>query len=378
MKNLNQIKFYNLTKDDLIKLYCEQNQTLDEIALTFSFKSRTPVRNALLKHNIEIRTKKESSKIFTERKNTFSITKEQLQHDINTFSILKLTKRYNIPRGKIYKLMEEYGVKNNYYKNLDIKEKIKQESDELSPKDLSLKYNVTTRVVNRFKKNFNDKLYSIEEIKEKIKLYNYDISNKGFPKQLFYDDKNLYNSILYHTKNHKVKTDKITEKLYRIVNDLDKDYVQFCSNCNQNELSFLTFEIGYGNSDYKLCGNCNNVLNGVSKLSQTLFWEIYNSLKCAENCFFHELNHEFILNMENDFKLKHTKANKKWYKLDFLFYKKIIEFDGIFYHKDKEKDDIADKFFKSKGYQILRISELEYNKSPKETIEKCLIYLNQL
>lgn len=243
--------------------------------------------------------------------------------------------------------MEEYGIENNYYKNLNIKEKIKKESSNLSPKELALKYGIEVGLVKRFKKDFNEMIYNIEEIKEKIKLYNYDLSNKGFTKQLFYDDKNLYNSILYHTKNHKLRTNKITEKLYRILNGYTEQQCEFCSNCKINELNFLTFGIGYGNSEYKLCGSCNNVLNGVSKLSQKLFWSIFENLDNV-NCYFHELNYEFVLKMDEDFKLKYKKANKRWYKLDFLTGKKIIEFDGTFYHKDKEKDNVADKFLKAK------------------------------
>ena len=33
--------------------------------------------------------------------------------------------------------------------------------------------------------------------------------------------------------------------------------------------------------------------------------------------------------------------------------------------------------FESKGYKVCRIPEAEYNKFPKETIEKCINFLNQ-
>lgn len=377
MTNLKEKNSLEITREKLVQLYVTETKSLDEIASSFGFKSRTPITNAMLKYNIPTRTKKESAKIVSEKNSTFFISKEQLDHDVKNFSILQLVKRYNVPRSRIYKLMEEYGIENNYYKNLEIKEKIKLESDELSPKEIALKYDIDVTLVKRFKKNYNKRVYSIKEIKERILLYNYDISNKGFPKQLFYDDENLYTSILHHTKNHKLKTNKITERLYRILNDLPEHHVEMCSNCNKNELIFLTFEVGYGNSDYKLCGNCNNVLNGVSKLSQKLFWEIYNNLNNTKECFFHELNYEVTLNMEKEFKAIHEKANKRWYKLDFLCDNKVIEFDGTFYHKDKEKDEVADMFFKHKGYEILRIPEEEYNKFPQETITKCLQFLNQ-
>ena len=40
-----------------------------------------------------------------------------------------------------------------------------------------------------------------------------------------------------------------------------------------------------------------------------------------------------------------------------------------------EKDIIRDKYLQEKGYKILRITEYEYQKYPKETIQKCLQFL---
>ena len=64
--------------------------------------------------------------------------------------------------------------------------------------------------------------------------------------------------------------------------------------------------------------------NGVSKISQELFWEIYNNLPNRNNCFFHELNKEIMIRNENII-----------YFPDFVYGNKIIEYDGWYWHNEE-------------------------------------------
>ena len=370
------MKTQSISKEILEQLYFVENKSLSDIAHLYGFKSHTPIRRLFNQYNIKIRDRDEGTKIKHQSIINENIpSKEILEKEIQQYSKLELARRYNVHRSRINKWIEIYGLKKIDTKNYNFKKEILQEEDNLSPKELAIKHNVSVNRIKRVKNDFNEKLYSIEEIKCKIKIYDYDISNRGFPKQLYYDDINLYKSIIHHTKDHILDTNKITEKLYRILNDLDTNFVQYCTNCKKNKLNFVNVNTGYGNSDYKLCGDCNNVLNGVSKISQRLFWSIYNKLPNKNNCYFNELNHEFILHMSEGFKNEHIKANKKYYKLDFVLENKVIEFDGIYYHNDKEKDMVQDKFLQSKGFLILRIPEMEFVNNPQETIEKCLKFL---
>lgn len=75
---------------------------------------------------------------------------------------------------------------------------------------------------------------------------------------------------------------------------------------------------------------------------------------------------------KEDFKL----LNNSYYRVDFTQRNKIIEFDGEYWHPDTNFDNTKDLFFKYKGFDVLRISENEYAKFPKETIEKCIKFLN--
>lgn len=128
---------------------------------------------------------------------------------------------------------------------------------------------------------------------------------------------------------------------------------------------------------------------GFSKISQNLFWDIYNLFK-NNNINFEELNSEII---------KYDYSNKSYYKYDYVdnSNKKVIEFNGDFWHcnpnkydpkfKHKiinktaqeiwDKDEIKNKFIINEGYDLLIIWESEYRKNPKIILEKCLEFLKK-
>jgi len=59
--------------------------------------------------------------------------------------------------------------------------------------------------------------------------------------------------------------------------------------------------------------------------------------------------------------------------------KKIIEFDGDYFHSEaktnKKRDEERDFMIINSGYSLLHIKESDYNKKPEEIIEKCLNFL---
>lgn len=109
-----------------------------------------------------------------------------------------------------------------------------------------------------------------------------------------------------------------------------------------------------------------------SKISQELFWNIYNKLNDKSNIKFAELNEEQIFFV-----------NKFWSKVFYVDFKKgnkIIEFDGDYWHSSEKQKNIDKKrtnFLKSKGYDILRIKEKKYKKNKEKILNECLKFLGE-
>jgi hypothetical protein len=120
--------------------------------------------------------------------------------------------------------------------------------------------------------------------------------------------------------------------------------------------------------------------NNFSKISQTLFWEIYNRLDNKEEIYFATLkdglkdnsgkNHEFRLKLENilvlpDFFMK----NKS----------KIIEFDGVYYHRNnpenKKRSLTRDIEIIKEGYAIFHVSEDDFKNNKEKVLKECLTFL---
>lgn len=106
--------------------------------------------------------------------------------------------------------------------------------------------------------------------------------------------------------------------------------------------------------------------NGVSKISQDLFWKIYKKINNKEGCYFSELNKEILL-----------RNNDKIYFPDFVYGNKIIEYDGKYWHNE-ESDIDRNNFYINMGYDVLIISSDEYNRNKKseDIVNKCVRFLN--
>lgn len=120
-----------------------------------------------------------------------------------------------------------------------------------------------------------------------------------------------------------------------------------------------------------------------SFISQELFHSILEHLsdKDKEEVYFATYDREEMKDYKNkEFRLK---LKKSYVLPDFIHLssKKIIEFDGDYWHSEavanptKEAD--RDNRIIECGYQILHIKEFEYKKDPQKEIEKCINFLKE-
>lgn len=132
----------------------------------------------------------------------------------------------------------------------------------------------------------------------------------------------------------------------------------------------------------------NNGADMYSKVSQELFDNIYSKLNNTNHVHYATLNKEFG---------RYDQTNRKYYFYDFTCSqrKKIIEFNGIFFHPKSEFDEsfrnpfnpdltaqdaynneqIKLNLMKSFGYDILIVWEDEYYKDRIKVTKECLEFL---
>lgn len=130
----------------------------------------------------------------------------------------------------------------------------------------------------------------------------------------------------------------------------------------------------------------NSFSGGFSKISQELFWKIFEKLPDHSNIYFAELdenkkpdysgkNHEYRL------KLKTRIALPDFFDIKT---KKIIEFDGVYWHEKKAttnsnklREEKRDELLMNEDYKVLHIKELDYRNNPDKVVERCLSFLNE-
>lgn len=355
--------------------------THDEIAAKYGFKTRQVIHRLFKEYGIKSRNKSESSNLNYSKKVTIP-TKEELSKMYETNSISTIAKNLGVSRGTVSKWMEDYEIENTYFKYKADKIQLTKDLNEIALKEIEIKYNfpiteLKRRILNKIP--LPEIIWSKDRIKQIVSLY--DLNNPGFAQQILLDDKNVHNSIMIHTKNHFLESDKITERVYRILNDYEPDQVDRCTSTGE-PLKFYTLCRGYGNSDLNLNRKGFNISYGFSKyskISQEMFWDIYNQVpeNMKSDIHFGELNSEKSIKIENNI---NTKLNKYVYSMDFCFKAKNIEFDGEYWHSVegiKEKDSIRDEYIKNQGYEILRIDEMDYRKNKEMTLEKCIKFLTE-
>jgi hypothetical protein len=133
------------------------------------------------------------------------------------------------------------------------------------------------------------------------------------------------------------------------------------SNLKVNSKQWFIMKYGENNGGKKYeeyLSNRIEILEGIkskkfSKISQKLFWLIYEKLNEEEktNCWFKELNKEVLVKV----------SETKFYFPDFLMGKKIIEYDGKYWHQ-QDDDNIRNSLYKKNGYDIMIINEDDFSR----------------
>lgn len=363
------------TKEQLEFDYNNLNMTQDQIAEKYGFKTRQPIGRLLKKYSIT-KSRSQIAKTRDLEKNPIP-PKEVLEElYLKTNSVSEVARILNVSRKRATTWIKHYDIDITYFKNDICNRTLFQELHTISVKEASVKYNVSTTKIKSRIPHVPKVEYNLERLKEIISLY--DLNNQGFSKAITLDDENVYNSILEHTNNHFLFGDKVTERVYRIINNFSPEKIVTCTSCGTN-IKFYTMDMGYGNSELKICSHCVAKQSAVSKPSQELFWMIYNSLNLTE-CYFAELNYEKSITITEDdrkYFSNYEKLNKTRYVLDFVYDNKIIEFDGKYWHMDEEKETAKDVFLNSKGFKILHITDGEYFSDKQETLNKCIKFLTE-
>lgn len=123
--------------------------------------------------------------------------------------------------------------------------------------------------------------------------------------------------------------------------------------------------------------NLKKVVSAYSKVSQELFSQI-SSIFPKNKFVFATSVYKGENSTSNEYVIKFDDG--KWIKLDFvdLESKKIIEFDGVYWHKgNEEKDRIRDLKLKELGFEVLRITDKQYKRDSIGVIKECATFLTK-
>jgi len=272
--------------------------------------------------------------------------------------------------------------------------------------------------------------YTINETKKLLSDSNGKYYGKSGNRKLLRDNKKLFVSLYHHTSflnslNGNLK--KFSMRIYILINDIQTEclihkhmkhwkfndgiFTIVCSKCEPKYPSPDFFKKKYGNDwekhlkerQIKVSHNKTNSLmwfkkkygsdlgvikyresvttkmtaltklkaNRYSKISQELFWMIYNRLNDKSEVYFPELNFEYVLSIP-----KKYNHNMTVMMLDFKQRNKVIEYNGKYWHS-KERDKIRRSILEDMGYDVLFIDSDEFNRNNKNVkiIEKCINFL---
>ncbi len=206
-------------------------------------------------------------------------------------------------------------------------------------------------------------------------VYKYNCNKKEFvrckciqpayPSVNFFKFKYKYNWLEEYEK-YKIKRKIIDKK--RIKNNLEG----FIKRCDGDVLKAKENYHKYWQNNFK---NRKNV--PFSIISQNLFWQIYENLSPIQKKLvkFAEKGGELCLNL-NDHE-SYLINNKTAMFVDFNLKEKIIEFDGEYWHLNREdNDNKRDEILRSRGFNVFHIKEKEYRNNPDSILEQCMRFLN--
>jgi len=277
--------------------------------------------------------------------------------------------------------------------------------------------------------NIIKEFYTKDETIELLQNDYYKYLGKSGNRKLIAADTKLFASLYYHTShmdNLNKNLNKFSHRLYILVNkintycDIHKNLKHWkfvngvfniiCAKCepkypstewfkstygtdweqyhknrkanvHENSTNSLKwFEKKYGNSgEEKYKNYVNNKMetlsllkaNRFSKISQELFFNVYNLMDNKDDTYFHDLNKEYVLRIPEIYNHENIIM-----MLDFKHKNKIIEYNGNYWHNSK-KDKIRYDILKDMGYEIMIVTSDEYNrnKKPVEIINECINFI---
>lgn len=237
-------------------------------------------------------------------------------------------------------------------------------------------YNVSFRTTALLGKSNNDDILDVTETLEAIEEISkvIELDNRGIHRILI-SSKPLYRSILKHTEDHSLATNKITERIWRLVNKVTPEYIKRC-NCGRT-YNFGVFSKGY---DETCRSCCQKTVSDVSKqfielvlekldLSNVEIW--YGGSSRGE--------YEFRITDKHRDRCKDLKnMNTGRITVDLRLNNVIVEFDGYYWHKDKkEKDADNTEALKRAGFSVIRVCEQKYYENITETIENTVSFIKE-
>jgi len=240
------------------------------------------------------------------------------------------------------------------------------------------------RKVNSFRKlnteYWEDRGFTTDEAKEKIREFQIENSKK----------------LLISQKEKPLLHEGInwTQKLYWIKKGLsEEEAIQHVSKL-QNTFSLEKCIQRYGEeegtkvwTERQLKWAKSYKKTNFSKASQDLFWMIIESGQIDKSQTIYFATYEMGEKMEDGKNREYPlKVGSYVMKPDFIILekKKIIEFDGTYWHNFKKRDKPEnkkreverDKKLTEAGYQILRVLENDFYKKKKETVQRCIDFIN--
>lgn len=371
------------SKEQLVELYSVQHISMTEISKIFGYTSFHPIKKLLLEHDIPMLDFSViSDKLWFDQYGANLPSKDTVIELMKTDSVRKICQDLDISRNIFDNLLRKYDIQNNYMKNFIDNDLLNEQVKTKSINELCKIYNVRVCEIRRRLKGLPSKNFNRDEILHIVNNSDVDISSKGFAKHIKITDERVHDSIMNLTKDHIIQSNKITERLYRIYKEYQCHQIDSCVHCDI-PLPFMTYTNGYGSSSNQICKKCHPKHSGfgVSPSSQELFKQVYSKLSLNLNdiCYFNDLNKELHLYVTDDDKkllIEQSKhLNSKYYLLDFVLNKKVIEFDGSYWHKSDKEELAKDIFIRHKGFEILHVDYNDYMNDKEGTILKCINYL---
>ncbi len=118
--------------------------------------------------------------------------------------------------------------------------------------------------------------------------------------------------------------------------------------------------------------------NGYSKISQELFWLLYNEIREDFTVMFAQLTSNGACDDSGKNHEKYLVLGDRYIFPDFYIVdsNKIIEFDGDYWHNKSVKNDHErDLLIEQNGHSVLHIKESDYKQDCDTTIKKCLDFI---